>query len=276
MITQTKLAVFGDPIHQSLSPRIHIEFARQFALDIDYQKVLTPAGTLAEALSIFSSAGGMGANITAPLKQEAFALIPQLSPCARTAGTLNTLKWDPSTQQWFGENTDGQGFLQYLQKYTSIDIAPARVLLLGAGGAARALIDVLEKNVSQPLTVVNRDLEKAQDLKKYPRLELLSYVALNQQIHQTRFDIIINATSSSLHQQLPPLDNAWLKNSIVIDLAYAHGLSTPFMEWALSHHAKSVDDGLGMLVEQAALSFALWFDRMPDSKPVYQQLRSRE
>lgn len=246
-------------------------------MDIDYQKILTPAGTLAEALSIFSSAGGVGANITAPLKQEAFALIPQLSPHARTAGTLNTLKWDPSTQQWFGENTDGQGFLNYLQKYTSIDIAPARILLLGAGGAARALIDVLEQNLLQPLTVVNRNVEKAQDLKRYPRLELLSYVELNRQINQTtQFDIIINATSSSLHQQLPPLDSAWLKNSIVIDLAYAHGLSTPFMDWAQSHHAKSVDDGLGMLVEQAALSFALWFDNIPDSKPVYQQLRSRE
>src|SRR5690606_7033062 len=134
----------------------------------------------------------------------------------------------------------------------------------------------LEQNLLQPLTVVNRNVEKAQDLKRYPRLELLSYVALNQQIYQTQFDIIINATSSSLHQQLPPLESAWLKNSIVIDLAYAHGLSTPFMEWARSHHAKSVDDGLGMLVEQAALSFALWFDSIPDSMPVYQQLRSRE
>lgn len=227
-------------------------------------------------LNIFSSTGGIGANITAPLKQEAFAFTAQLSPQARTAGAVNTLKWDPISQQWFGENTDGQGFLEYLKKHATLDIAPARVLLLGAGGAARALIGVLEKKLLLPLIVVNRNIEKAQDLKKYRFLELLSYPELNQQINQKHFDIIINATSSSLHEQLPPLDTAWLKNAIVIDLAYAHGLSTPFMDWAMFHQAKKVDDGLGMLVEQAALSFALWFDKVPDTKPVYQQLRSRE
>ncbi len=259
-----KFAVFGDPIAHSLSPQIHAAFAKQFGISLTYDRIQVPSGHLAEALSDFKKSGGFGANITVPLKQEAFTLCQQLSESATLAEAVNTIGWNE--QGLWGDNTDGQGLIHDLTINHHLDLTGAKILLLGAGGAARGILAPLLA-FSPQLTVVNRDIQKAQAmLIPYPQVNAFSYE--NMLDEATAYDFVINATSASLNISVPPIPRYCVKNACCIDLAYRLNAHTPFLHWALENQASRIIDGLGMLVEQAALGFSLWHGKTPDTKAV--------
>jgi len=270
-----KLALFGDPVRHSLSPRIHIAFAKQFALNIEYQRILTPYDELAKTLGIFKRANGFGGNITVPIKKEAFALCDAHTLMAQNARAVNTFWWDDD--KLIGDNTDGLGFLNYIKKHLSEETANKKILLLGAGGAASALVSMLSEQPIQSLTIVNRNVEQAIILSKMShKFQACSYDEINKQALSIQFDWVINATSCSLQNKVPKLSEKWIENTTAIDLSYCGGEPTAFMAWAKKNNAINIDDGLGMLVEQAALSFAQWFDKKPETLSVLMNLRERE
>lgn len=270
------LAVLGDPVAHSLSPIIHNTFAKQHDISIEYKKIKVPLKALHFHWEDFLRAGGWGANITTPLKAAAMSLVKFKTPSAHSIGALNTIYWDSINQQWGGDNTDGEGFLRYLTKHLHIDLLKKNILLLGAGSAASALVHAFLSSGFGQLTVLCRDLNNALYLKKKDNIHISSYTDFNSLAVFEPIDMIINATSCGFSGTLPPLDEKCLKDKLVIDLSYRAGGLTNFLEWAQRAQAKEIHDGLGMLVEQAALSFELWFNRRPDTLSVYQKMRSRE
>lgn len=265
-------AVFGDPISHSLSPQIHEAFALQFAISLRYERIRVPSGDLKANIQAFRQQGGKGANITLPLKQEAFTLCEQLSNRALEAQAVNTIGWNENGELW-GDNTDGEGFICDVVNNHQLSLNDKRILLLGAGGAARGILAPILAQSSM-LVVVNRDLSRAEHLvAHYPQVKVMTYDQLAQAA-QAPFDYIINATSASLSESLPPIPPHVIQNACCIDLAYrAQGL-TPFLQWAKDLQASYIMDGLGMLVEQAAIGFALWHGHKPSTAPVLQQLRA--
>ncbi len=264
-------AVFGDPISHSLSPQIHEAFAQQFAIALRYERIRVPSGELKANIELFRQQGGKGANITLPLKQEAFTLCDQLSNRALEAQAVNTIGWNENGELW-GDNTDGEGFIRDVMNNHQLLLNDKRILLLGAGGAARGILAPI-LSFSPMLIVVNRDLSRAEHLvAHYPQVKTMSYAQLAQAT-EPPFDYIINATSASLTESLPPMPSHYIQNACCIDLAYrAQGL-TPFLQWAKDGHARYIMDGLGMLVEQAAIGFALWHGQKPSTAPILQRLR---
>lgn len=273
--TPAKLAVFGSPIQHSLSPDIHQMFAEQFDVTLSYQRIEANQDSFIGLLDKFRAQGGIGANITTPLKINAQAVCHSISSRAKQAGAINTLKWDLSEQAWIGDNTDGQGFVSFAEKSLLFSLENAKILLLGAGGAGKAVAYSLLQEPIASLTVLNRDMAKLEALKENARVQCMRYEAFNDLPNSQPIDMIINATASSLYQKQVPLESKFLADKIVIDLTYSRDRSTLFMDWARRHGARRVVDGLGMLVEQAALSFKNWFGLMPDTKPVYDYLNER-
>ena len=269
------LALFGDPVMHSLSPRIHTAFANQFSLDIDYQRILTFKGELAKTLAIFKKAEGFGGNITVPIKKEAYTLCQIHSSHASHAGAVNTFWWEDD--KLHGDNTDGRGFLNYIHKHLSEDTTNKRILMLGAGGAASALAAMFSEQPIQALSIVNRHIENAELLAEMSdKFKAFGYDEFNNQKQIQQYDWVINATSCSLQNKVPKLNEKWIQDSVAIDLSYCGGEPTAFMNWAKRRGATNVDDGLGMLVEQAALSFTTWFNKEPETFPILSNLRSRE
>ncbi len=266
-------AVFGAPIAQSLSPLIHKAFAEQKDIALSYEPIFTPPGQLAEAIEQFRKRGGQGANITAPLKLEAYNLCKVHTPAAVYAKAVNTIYWQGS--QLCGDNTDGEGLVRYMVQDLGLNLAQKRILILGAGGAARGIIYPLLTYSLQQLVIVNRTFLKAQSIASQDaRLYAYTYEALDAS-HEAPFDIVINATSSSLQNELPPLAARWVQKTIAIDLAYLKNQATLFLKWAKTHHAGATYDGIGMLVEQAALAFQRWHGVLPMTQPVIDMLRAK-
>ncbi|KAB2314668.1 shikimate dehydrogenase [Betaproteobacteria bacterium SCN2] len=264
-------AVFGNPVAHSRSPLIHAEFARQTGQDLDYRAILAPLDGFAAAIARFREAGGAGANVTVPFKEEAFRLATRLTPRAEQAGAVNTLKFD--NDGVLGDNTDGAGLVRDLTLNLKQPLAGKSLLLMGAGGAARGVIGPLLAEQPGRLVLANRTVEKALQLAELfgGRISGAPYAALAGQ----RFDIVINATAASLKGELPPLPEDLLHpGALAYDMMY--GSETPFMAWARQHGAERVEDGLGMLVEQAAESFFLWRGIRPDTAPVIASLKSAE
>jgi len=262
-------AVFGFPINHSLSPQIHTAFAAQCGIALSYQRIEARKGELQEALVQFKQSGGMGANITLPLKHEAYDLCQQHSARAKQAQAVNTLGWDDKGELW-GDNTDGEGLVRDLTLNQQLTLTHKRILILGAGGATAGILAPLFA-FSSTLAIVNRDLGKAQAMvKAYPGVKALSYESV---MDEKPFDYIINATSASLENKTPPLAPHFLKDACCIDLAYRQYELTPFLEWAKAQQAAMTIDGLGMLVEQAALGFALWHGKQPKTADVLRALR---
>lgn len=262
-------AVFGNPIAHSRSPLIQAEFARQTGQDLEYRAILAPLDDFPGAVDAFRSAGGEGANVTVPFKEAAFQLAARLTPRAKAAGAVNTLKFENG--QILGDNTDGAGLVRDLTANLKLTLAGKRVLLMGAGGAARGVIGPLLAEQPAALVLANRTVEKAQQLADRfdGRIRASSYEALAGQT----FDFVINATAASLKGELPPLpENLFNPGALAYDMMY--GSETPFMAWARAHGAKIVADGLGMLVEQAAESFYLWRGIRPDTAPVIRKLKA--
>ncbi|MBT0586647.1 shikimate dehydrogenase [Alteromonas oceanisediminis] len=272
-----KLAVFGNPIQQSKSPQIHHAFARQCGLSIDYQPLLVEEGhfnTMARAF--LSQMEARGCNVTAPCKLDAHAFADALTPIAELTGAVNTLHKQPDGVI-LGHNTDGGGLIDDILSQ-HIRIHGSRVLLIGAGGAARGVLPSLLAEMPKHLTIVNRTVHKANALEAIHRavrapssLSLESFHTLTED----SFDIIINATSLSLTNQVPELLPSIVKGSqLVYDMVYAPQRK-PFLDWALDNGATAVSDGLGMLVGQAALSFEMWTGHKPDSAEVIKHLRQQ-
>ena len=268
-------AVFGHPVAHSLSPRIHAAFARQSGIDLRYEAVDATLEGFFDALQAFADAGGSGANVTLPLKQSAFALSATTTARAQRAGAVNTLA--RLDGQWHGDNTDGAGLVRDLAERHRIDLRQRRTLLLGAGGAARGIApSLLDAGIGE-LFIANRSPERADALadtlgqpgRVHPRY-FDDLRALGE------FDLIVNATSATREGALPALPMSLLgPRTTAVDLSYGEA-AIPFLAWARANRAHDAIDGLGMLVEQAAESFALWHGTRPSTDEVYAQLRERD
>jgi shikimate dehydrogenase len=268
-------AVFGHPVAHSLSPRIHAAFARQAGIALDYVAIDAAPEAFADALQRFAADGGNGANVTLPLKEIAFALCTTNSARALRAGAVNTLVRDGDG--WRGDNTDGSGLLRDLGDRHGIDLRERRTLLLGAGGAARGVAPALVDAGIGELFIVNRDTARAD--------ALVDALGQPGRVHSRyyddlrglgEFDLIINATSAARGSGLPSLPTGLVgRRTACVDLSYGEA-AIPFLAWARSAGAHDAIDGLGMLVEQAAESFALWHGVRPDTDGIHAALRERD
>lgn len=265
-----QLAVFGNPIAHSLSPQIHQQFAESAGIDIRYEKVLVPLGEFQNYAKRFFSDGGVGLNITVPFKQDAFAFAEEHSLAAITAGAVNTLTLSRQGEL-LGDNTDGTGLINDLQKNLGWQINDKRILVLGAGGAVQGVLrDLLDAN-PESITLANRTHEKAVALQNRFGNQKLISSPLDEL--SDSFDLIISGSSAGLNSEDQPFDlsaSLLTPDTCCYDMIY--GKKTPFLTWARSR--SNAADGLGMLVEQAARSFELWFGVKVDTKPVLKQLRS--
>jgi len=264
-------AVFGNPISHSKSPLIHAAFARQTGEAIRYEALLAPSNEFAAAVDAFRAAGGRGANVTVPFKQDAYRYATDLTERARLAQAVNTLRFDG--EQTLGDNTDGAGLVRDITQNLSFDIQGKDVLLMGAGGAARGVLLPLLACKPNSLTLANRTPHKAEALAQ----QFMSYGKVLASDYSSlaggRFDLVINATSSSLNDELPPLPPRIIApGALAYDMMYGKGL-TPFLAFAETNHATHLADGLGMLVEQAAESFYVWRGVRPETQAVIAQLR---
>ena len=265
-------AVFGSPIHHSKSPHIHKLFAKQTHQSLDYFAQEVIAENFVTAVTDFFARGGKGLNCTVPLKELAFQFADKTTPRAESAKAVNTLvkQKDGSI---LGDNTDGVGLVNDLMSNHGIELNGKRILILGAGGATRGILYPLLDQQPDCLVVANRTVEKALTLADEfnHSFESSSYDDLKDK----QFDIIINATSASLTNELPPLsENLLAKNGVCYDLFYSDQ-PTAFVCWGNLHNASKSLDGLGMLVEQAAEAFSLWRDVRPDTKAVIDLLGRR-
>ncbi len=268
-----RYAVIGHPVSHSLSPRIHAAFARQASIAMEY--VAIDAEDFDEALRTFAASGGIGANVTLPHKPRAAAACSTLSARARRAGAVNTLV--RKADGWHGDNTDGAGLVRDLTGRHRLDLRERRTLLLGAGGGARGVApDLLDAGIGD-LFVVNRTPERADalaDALGEPRRVHPRYLEDLRSIGE--FDLIVNATSASREAGLPSLPMSLAgPRTTAVDLSYGEA-AIPFLAWARAARCLQAVDGLGMLVEQAAESFALWHGVRPDTDPVYAGLRGRD
>lgn len=265
--------VIGNPIAHSKSPAIHARFAAQTAQNMDYQRLLAPLDQFAATVHAFIASGGQGANVTVPFKLDAFALATELTPRAQAAGAVNTLKFGEG--KILGENTDGIGLVMDIVRNAGITLSGKRVLLLGAGGASRgALLPLLEQQLSE-LTIANRTVTKAQELATIAVQYLPDAVVRVSSFHDLdgHFDVIINATSASLNDDLPPISGDLFSSStLAYDMMYG-ARPTAFLRFA-AEHAAQCRDGLGMLVEQAAEAFFLWRGVRPETAQVLTELRA--
>jgi shikimate dehydrogenase len=265
-----RYAVIGHPVAHSKSPEIHARFARQTGQDLDYERLLAPLDGFADTVRGLIAQGGRGANVTVPFKLEAHALSNALSERARAAGAVNTLRFDGVTIM--GDNTDGVGLVTDIKRNAGVPIKAARVLLLGAGGAARGVMLPLLNEGPAELVIANRTLSKAVELagqfSVYGKVLPSDFGAV-----RGPFDIIVNATSASLAADVPPIPpDAYAPGMLAYDMMYGKE-PTVFLRHAADHGAVA-RDGLGMLVEQAAESFFIWRGVRPDTAPVFAELRA--
>lgn len=272
--TTDRYVLFGHPVAQSKSPFIHGLFAQQLGQDLSYRLVDVPPLEFLDTARRFFVDGGAGANVTLPHKQAALELVDLLTPEAERAGAVNTLVvHDDGTLQ--GANTDGAGLRQDLEKNLKLTLTGKRLLLLGAGGATRGILEPLLQAKPAVLHIANRTVARATELATafadLGPVEGGGYADLGD--HKP-FDLILNATAASLAGEVPPVPvRLFTKDTVAYDLAYARG-ETPFTQWARKRGLQQVHKGYGMLVEQAAVAFALWRGVRPDTAPVLEALRS--
>ena len=264
-------AVFGNPIGHSKSPLIHAAFARACRQDMSYAAIEAPRGGFADAVRAFVRDGGRGANVTAPFKLDAYAAADQLSERARAAGAVNALKFEDG--RIFGENFDGVGLVRDIEVNLGAPIAGRRVLLLGAGGAARGAAPAILGLGPAILTIANRDASKSAALvevfAKFGPVEAVSYGELAD---LPPYDIVLNSTSASWSGERPPApSSAFAPRSLAYELVYGRGL-TPFLAQAREAGATRLADGVGMLVEQAAEAFFWWRGVRPETAEVISAL----
>lgn len=264
-------AVFGNPINHSKSPHIHRQFAEQTGQDMHYNKQLVNEGEFEQAAQQFFAEGGKGLNITVPFKVNAFNFAQRRTPRAERAGAVNTLaKLADGTI--LGDNTDGIGMIHDMHNL-GWEIEGKRVLVLGAGGAVRGILQPLLEEKPARVVIANRTLSTAETLAKN-FLDLGDVSAKGfAQLEGEVFDLVINGTSASLQGELPPLPNKLLaNNACCYDMMYG-AEPTIFLQWAKQQGATALADGLGMLVGQAAEAFYLWRQIRPEVVPVITAMR---
>ena len=266
--------VMGNPIAHSLSPVIHAAFAVQTGQHLRYQAVLVEPGIFAQAVQQFRMAGGKGLNVTIPFKEEAWVLSERRSPRAQLAGAVNTLGFEPDGRVW-GDNTDGVGFVRDYVINHQGRIEGRRVLILGAGGAVRGVLEPILAEHPAQVVIANRTVANAVEIcSVFQALGALNACGFDG-LAGHRFELIINGTAASLQGQLPPLPEDILESDgFCYDMMYGH-VPTPFVRWGYAHGADRSVDGLGMLVEQAAESFYLWRGIRPETASVIAMLRAR-
>lgn len=265
-------AVVGNPIGHSKSPIIHRAFAEQTQQDLEYSAQLVELGGFEDAmLRFFAQEHGCGLNVTVPFKEHAYRFADVFTRRAERAQAVNTLK-RLSDGRILADNTDGLGLVRDLTVNHQVVLAGKRILLLGAGGAVRGVLQPLLEQRPAELVIANRTLSKAEtlaaDFADLGNIRAQSFTELSG-----HFDVIINGTSASLGGELPPVPVAVLSAfTVTYDMMYGKGL-TVFNQWAQDHGVRTPLDGLGMLVEQAAEAFFLWRDVRPDTQAVIEQLR---
>jgi len=265
-------AVMGNPVSHSKSPLIHQAFASQTFQAIKYQAILVAVGKFEAAVMAFREAGGKGLNVTVPFKEDAWKLAARRSPRAEIAGAVNTLSF-ATDGVIVGDNTDGAGLIRDLEHH-SVAIADRHILILGAGGAVRGVLGPLLAHKPASVVIANRTLSRAEALV----IEHKPYAGLSactlEKLHGAgRFDLIINAISSGLQGELPPLPPTLIsEQSCCYDMVYGD-VEPVFVRWARQSGARLALDGLGMLVEQAAESFYIWRGVRPQTGPVIKMLR---
>jgi shikimate dehydrogenase len=266
-------AVLGNPVAHSLSPSIHALFAAQFGFGLEYRRIRAEAGRFAQAVADLRAAGARGANVTLPFKQEAWELCDEVSDRADAASAVNTLVFRRDGTVW-GDNTDGFGLVRDLTVNQRCEIAGRRVLVVGAGGAARGVLQPLLSCLPAGLVLANRTRDRAVEIAHEFRYFGPIDACGLAELRGLRFDLVINGTSASLTGDLPELpDGLFLPSALAYDMMYADR-PTPFLRWAGAHGAARTADGLGMLVEQAAESFFVWHDRRPSTALVMAALRA--
>ena len=263
-------AVVGNPISHSKSPLIHSLFAQQTGQMLEYKKIESPLDSFALLVKQFFGNKGKGLNITVPFKEDAWSLCDLLSDRARLAGAVNTLYCDEKGLLC-GENTDGIGLVTDL-KNNGVQLKGKKILIIGAGGAVRGVLQPILNERPATVIITNRTLPKAEALvdlfSDYCVMASQSYGQLNES-----FDVVINGTSASLNGELPNISTAvFSSNTDVYDMMYSKE-DTVFNAWAKICGVNAVYDGLGMLVEQAAEAFQIWRGVRPDTKEVIQLLR---
>ncbi|UQY44541.1 shikimate dehydrogenase [Erwinia sp. PK3-005] len=263
--------VIGNPIAHSKSPLIHHEFAQQTGIEHRYGRLLAPLDGFASTLHEFLQQGGQGANVTLPFKQQAYELADELTERAALAGAVNTL-YQRQDGQLLGDNTDGIGLLSDLERLSFIKPGD-RILLVGAGGAARGVILPL-LSLGCSLTLTNRTPARASELAAiFAHTGDISALAMTE-LAGKKFDLIINATSSGVEGAIPDLPASLINaDTRCYDMFYQQG-ATPFLKWCQQSGATATADGLGMLVGQAAHAFLLWHGILPDVTPVLNCLQA--
>ncbi len=274
-----RYAVIGNPVVHSKSPLIHARFAELTGQTLTYTRLELPLGGFLAGVDAARRDGLRGANVTVPFKFDAFACATQRSARAELAQACNTLRFDTdgATQTVYGDNTDGVGLVNDITRNAGVPLRGARVLLLGAGGASAGVLGPLLAQAPAELVVANRSLDKAQ--------ALVARHAAHAQDHGVRlgavaldavgsaFDVVVNGTAASLAGAGVPVPARVLRpGTLAVDMMYGPA-ARPFADWALAHAAVP-RDGLGMLVEQAAVSFALWRGVEPPAARVLAELRS--
>ncbi len=260
-------AVFGQPVMHSRSPQIHQLFAQEEGAHLHYGKVAPPIADFESAVLAFQAALGLGANVTVPFKERAFALADTLTERAQAAGAVNTLSFItlPSGEPHIvGDNTDGAGLVWDITQRLAVNLTQKRILIIGAGGAAKGiLLPILEQNPSE-VVVVNRTFAKAEQLAAQFPITALPMDVLEGEA----FDVVINATSSGLSSELPCVAPTVFKDAcLAYDLVYGEHAKA-FLNWAKDEGAQQTADGLGMLVGQAAESYFQWRGFRPNVEPV--------
>ena len=251
-----RYAVIGNPIGHSKSPKIHNTFAASTGQALEYTAIEGQAETFEKTVRAFRENGGRGMNVTAPFKMQAFALATDRMERAQLAGAANALKFEG--ERIYADNFDGVGLVNDIQRNLGVSLAGKRVLMLGAGGAARgAVLPFLAQSPAE-LTIVNRDLDKARALVREAGSPANLRAVAYRDVADERFDVVVNATSASLRGELPPVaPRVFGEDALAYELVYGKGL-TPFLRLAQNAGASRLADGVGMLVEQAAEAFAWW------------------
>jgi len=265
-----RYALIGHPLGHTKSPRIHGEFARATGQDLTYEAIEAPLDGFKATVDAFRAAGGRGINVTLPFKLEAFAYATDRMERARLAGAANCMKFEGDKA--IAENFDGLGLVNDIQRNLGFAVRGRRVLLMGAGGAARGALMPLLENGPALVVVANRTVPKAKALvdqfAAYGTLVTGGYPDLAGE----KFDIVLNATSASLRGELPPVpSSAFARECLAYDLVYGKGL-TPFLRLARDAGAGRLADGVGMLVEQAAEAFVWWRGVRPETRPMIEQI----
>lgn len=273
-----RYAVAGNPIAHSRSPLIHTQFAQQTGQAMVYERLLCPLDDFPATLTDFVNAGAKGCNVTVPFKFEAFEMAARRTPRAELAQAANTLRFDVATEGgWLADNTDGVGLVRDITVNAGVTLAGARVLLLGAGGASAGVLGPLIEARPAEIVVANRTADKAQVLvdrhADWARAHGVTLSARSLSEPGTAYDVFINGTAASLSGGGIPVGPEVLHpGSLALDMMYGPAAQA-FLDWARAHGAIA-RDGLGMLVEQAAESFALWRGVRPDTAPVLAAMRA--